>query len=78
MLTILGKRAIVTGSLLRARTRDEKAEIAEQLREHVWPVLAAGRCLPMIDQVFDYTEADKAHARMEGGEHIGKIVLRVI
>ena len=78
LLTILGKRAIVTGSLLRARTRDEKAEIAEQLREHVWPVLAAGRCLPMIDQVFDYTEADKAHARMEGGEHIGKIVLRVI
>ncbi len=78
LLTILGKRAIVTGSLLRARTRDEKAEIAEQLREHVWPVLAAGRCLPMIDQVFDYTEADKAHARMEGGEHIGKIVLQVI
>ncbi|WP_312495567.1 NAD(P)H-quinone oxidoreductase [Pseudomonas cremoris] len=78
LLTILGKRAIVTGSLLRARTRDEKAEIAEQLREHVWPVLAAGRCLPMIDQVFDYTEADKAHVRMEGGEHIGKIVLRVI
>ena len=78
LLTILGKRAIVTGSLLRARTQQEKAEIAEHLREHVWPVLAAGRCLPMIDQVFDYTEADKAHARMEGGEHIGKIVLRVI
>ena len=77
LLTILGKRAIVTGSLLRARTKDEKAEIAAQLREHVWPVLSAGRCLPMIDQVFDYTEADKAHARMEGGEHIGKIVLRV-
>jgi putative PIG3 family NAD(P)H quinone oxidoreductase len=78
LLTILGKRAIVTGSLLRARTADEKAAIAAQLREHVWPVLTAGRCLPMIDQVFDYTEADKAHARMEGGEHIGKIVLRVI
>ena len=77
LLTILGKRAIVTGSLLRARTKEEKAQIAEQLREHVWPALSAGRCLPMIDQVFDYTEADKAHARMEGGEHIGKIVLRV-
>ena len=67
LLTILGKRAIVTGSLLRARTQDEKAEIAAQLREHVWPALSAGRCLPMIDQGFDYTEADKAHARMEGG-----------
>ena len=78
LLTILGKRAIVTGSLLRARTRDEKAAIAAQLREHVWPLLSAGRCLPMIDQVFDYTEADQAHARMEGGDHIGKIVLRVI
>ncbi|TFY87673.1 NAD(P)H-quinone oxidoreductase [Pseudomonas kairouanensis] len=76
--TILAKRAIVTGSLLRARTRDEKAAIAAQLREHVWPVLSAGRCLPMIDQVFDYTEAEQAHARMEGGEHIGKIVLRVL
>ncbi|MHA4979795.1 NAD(P)H-quinone oxidoreductase [Pseudomonas extremorientalis] len=78
LLTILGKRAVVTGSLLRARTKDEKAAIADQLREHVWPVLAAGRCLPMIDQVFDYTQADQAHARMEGGDHIGKIVLRVV
>jgi len=78
LLAILGKRAIVTGSLLRPRTSDEKAAIAQQLREHVWPVLAAGRCLPIIDQVFDYTEADNAHARMEGGEHIGKIVLKVV
>ncbi|NVZ52632.1 zinc-binding dehydrogenase [Pseudomonas sp. B6002] len=78
LLTILGKRAVVTGSLLRPRTGDEKAEIAAQLREHVWPLLSAGRCLPMIDQVFDYTAADQAHARMEGGDHIGKIVLRVI
>ncbi|NVZ18346.1 zinc-binding dehydrogenase [Pseudomonas costantinii] len=78
LLTIMAKRAVITGSLLRARTRDEKAAIADQLREHVWPVLSAGRCLPMIDQVFGYTEADQAHARMEGGDHIGKIVLRVV
>ncbi|MFJ4135514.1 NAD(P)H-quinone oxidoreductase [Pseudomonas cyclaminis] len=77
LLTILGKRAVITGSLLRARTKDEKAAIAEQLREYIWPVLEAGRCLPIIDQVFDYTDATKAHARMEGGDHIGKIVLRV-
>ena len=77
LLTILGKRAVITGSLLRARTKDEKAAIAEQLREYIWPVLEAGRCLPIIDQVFDYTDAAKAHARMEGGDHIGKIVLRV-
>ncbi|KWU49693.1 NAD(P)H-quinone oxidoreductase [Pseudomonas sp. R11F] len=77
LLTILAKRANITGSLLRPRTREEKAAIAEQLREHVWPALSAGRCVPMIDQVFDYTEAAQAHARMEGGDHIGKIVLRV-
>ena len=77
LLTILGKRAVITGSLLRARTKDEKAAIAEQLRQYIWPVLEAGRCLPIIDQVFDYTDAAKAHARMEGGDHIGKIVLRV-
>lgn len=77
LLAILGKRAVVTGSLLRARTPAEKAAIADQLREHVWPVLAAGRCLPIIDQIFPLAEAAKAHARMEAGDHIGKIVLKV-
>jgi len=77
LLTILGKRAVITGSLLRARTREEKAAIADQLREHVWPVLSEGRCLPIIDKVYEYTDAAQAHARMEGGDHIGKIVLRV-
>ncbi|MGY2197477.1 NAD(P)H-quinone oxidoreductase [Pseudomonas gingeri] len=77
LLTIMAKRAIITGSLLRSRTREEKAEIAAQLREHVWPILNAGRCLPMIDKVYAYTDAAQAHARMEGGDHIGKIVLRV-
>ncbi|MEW5716777.1 MULTISPECIES: NAD(P)H-quinone oxidoreductase [Pseudomonas] len=77
LLTILGKRAVITGSLLRARSRDEKAAIADQLREYIWPVLEAGRCLPIIDKVYEYTDAAQAHARMEGGDHIGKIVLRV-
>jgi len=78
LLAIMAKRASVTGSLLRSRTAEEKAAIAAQLREHVWPVLSAGRCLPMIDQVFDLKDAAKAHARMEAGDHVGKIVLRVI
>ena len=77
LLTILAKRAVITGSLLRARSKEEKAAIAEQLREYIWPVLAAGRCLPIIDKVYEYTDAAQAHARMEGGDHIGKIVLRV-
>lgn len=77
LLAIMAKRAVVTGSLLRSRTGEEKAAIARQLHEHLWPVLSAGRCLPMIDQVYPLTEAAQAHARMEAGEHIGKIVLRV-
>ena len=77
LLSILAKRAVITGSLLRARTGAEKAAIAEQLREYIWPVLTAGRCLPIIDKVYPYTDADQAHARMEGGDHIGKIVLQV-
>lgn len=68
LLTILGKRAVITGSLLRARSKDEKAAIAEQLREYIWPVLEAGRCLPIIDKVHEYTDAAQAHARMEGGD----------
>ncbi|MDQ0123103.1 putative PIG3 family NAD(P)H quinone oxidoreductase [Pseudomonas lini] len=77
LMAILGKRATITGSLMRARTREEKASIAEQLREYVWPVLTAGRCLPMIDKVYPLDQAAQAHARMEAGEHIGKIVLQV-
>ncbi len=77
LLAILGKRAVVTGSLLRARTAAEKAAIADQLQEHVWPALSAGRCLPIIDKVYPLADAAQAHARMEGGDHIGKIVLQV-
>lgn len=77
LLAIMGKRASITGSLMRSRTAPEKAAIAEQLREYVWPVLAAGRCLPMIDKVYPLNDAAQAHARMEAGDHIGKIVLRV-
>jgi len=77
LMAIMGKRAVVTGSLLRPRPGAEKAAIAEHLLQHVWPALAAGRCRPMIDKVYPYTEAALAHGRMEGGEHIGKIVLQV-
>jgi NADPH2:quinone reductase len=77
LLGIMSKRATITGSLMRPRTDAEKASIAEQLREYVWPVLTAGRCLPMIDKVYPLAEAAQAHAWMEAGDHIGKIVLQV-
>jgi putative PIG3 family NAD(P)H quinone oxidoreductase len=74
---IVAKRAVVTGSLLRPRTSAEKAAIAEALRERVWPVLAAGRCWPVVDSVFPLERAADAHRRMESSDHVGKIVLQV-
>ena len=72
-----GKRAVITGSTTRARTGAEKAAIAADLLEHVWPALEAGRCLPRVHQVFPLERAADAHRLMESGRHIGKIVLEV-
>ncbi|MEO0746721.1 MAG: zinc-binding dehydrogenase, partial [Pseudomonadota bacterium] len=54
-----------------------KARIAQDLREAVWPLLAAGRIGPVMDSEFALDEAAAAHARMESSGHIGKIVLEV-
>ncbi len=72
---LMHKRLIHTGSTLRPRPLAEKAVIAEDLRTRVWPLLEAGRCKPVIDSVFPLTDVAKAHARIDSGAHIGKIVL---
>jgi len=69
------KRLTHTGSTLRPRSPAEKAVIAAELYEKVWPLLAEGRCKPVIDSVFALADAAKAHARMESSAHVGKIVL---
>jgi len=74
---LMHKRLIHTGSTLRPRSPAEKAVIAEALRSRVWPLLEAGRCRPVIDSVFPLGEVGKAHARIESGAHVGKIVLTV-
>jgi putative PIG3 family NAD(P)H quinone oxidoreductase len=71
------KRATITGSTMRSRTTAEKAEIAEDLRDKVWPVLSAGRCRPIVHAVFPLARAAEAHRLMESGGHVGKIVLEV-
>ncbi|GJL82590.1 MAG: NAD(P)H quinone oxidoreductase [marine bacterium B5-7] len=71
------KRALVTGSTMRARTTAEKSVIAEELRNKVWPILADGRIRPIIHETFDLQQASQAHASLESGEHIGKLVLVV-
>ncbi|HEY3697969.1 MAG TPA: NAD(P)H-quinone oxidoreductase [Spongiibacteraceae bacterium] len=74
---IMTRRLLVTGSTLRPRTQAEKAEIATQLHQHIWPILDEGRCAPLIYRVFDFTDVAQAHALMESSAHVGKIVLRI-
>ena len=69
------KRLTHTGSTLRSRSVAEKASIARALEEQIWPLLAEGRCRPVMDSTYPLAEVRQAHARMDGGEHIGKIVL---
>lgn len=76
MLKIALKRATLTGSTMRSRTAQEKATIADDLRTKVWPALAAGRCLPLVHEVFPLERAADAHRLMESGGHVGKIVLQ--
>lgn len=75
ILPIMLKRLTVTGSTLRPRSVAEKGEIANALREKVWPLLDAGKIRPVIHKTFPLAEAAAAHALMETSAHIGKIVL---
>jgi len=72
---LMQKRLVHTGSTLRSRSPAEKGAIAAALQERVWPLLAAGRCKPIIDSVFPLADAANAHRRMESSSHVGKIVL---
>ena len=71
------KRLTHTGSTLRPRTIPEKAAIARELEEKVWPLLTEGRCKPVIHARFPLAQAAEAHRLMESNAHIGKIVLMV-
>jgi len=74
---IMARRLVVTGSTLRPQSDLAKARIAGELREHVWPLLDAGRISPVMDSEFPLEDAAGAHTRMESSGHIGKIVLKV-
>ena len=76
-LPLMLKRLTFTGSTLRPRTVAEKALIARELEEKVWPLLTAGKCLPQIYKTFALADAVNAHRLMESSAHVGKIVLTV-
>jgi putative PIG3 family NAD(P)H quinone oxidoreductase len=74
---LMQKRGVVTGSTLRPRNPDEKARIAAAVEALVWPWIEAGKVAPQVDATFPLAQAAKAHAHLEDGAHIGKIVLTV-
>ena len=76
-LPIMIRRLTVTGSTLRPRTVQEKASIAQALRENIWPLLETGQIMVVVYKIFNLSEAAEAHRTIESGQHTGKIVLRV-
>lgn len=72
---VMRRRLTLTGSTLRARSNAFKASVASELEREVWPHLEAGALRPVVHATFPLAAAAAAHALMESGEHVGKIVL---
>ena len=77
IMRLMMKRAVITGSTLRPRDADEKARLAKEVEARVWPWIAAGQVRQRIDRTFPLAEAALAHACLEAGGHIGKVILTV-
>jgi len=72
---MLPRRLSVTATGLRSRTPEDKARIVQEVREHVWPLLAAGRVRPVVDRFVALQDAAEAHRVVEASEHVGKVLL---
>jgi NADPH:quinone reductase len=72
---VMQRRLTLTGSTLRARSLSFKSLVADEIARTVWPHVEAGRLKPVIDSVFPLSDAAGAHALMDSGAHVGKIVL---
>jgi putative PIG3 family NAD(P)H quinone oxidoreductase len=77
LMPVQRKRLTLTGSTLRPRDADEKARLAAVVEREVWPLIASGRFRPVIDRTFPLAQAAEAHAYLEAGHHLGKIVLTI-
>jgi len=75
--TMMQKRLIITGSTLRPRSADEKARLALAVERVVWPWIAEGKIKCVVDRTFPLAQAAQAHEWLEGGAHLGKVVLTV-
>ena len=74
---VMRRRLTLTGSTLRPRPVEFKAMVASEIAHTVWPYVEGGRLRPVIDSTFPLSRAADAHARMESGKHVGKIVIEV-
>ncbi|WP_428027934.1 NAD(P)H-quinone oxidoreductase [Altererythrobacter sp.] len=77
MALVMSKRLTLTGSTLRPRSDAFKTALAEEIVQNAWPLFCSRELKPVMDKSFPLAEAAAAHARMEAGNHIGKIVLEV-
>ena len=75
MAEIMRRRLMLTGSTLRPRSATFKTLLAQEIAQHAWPFVESGQLRPVMDRTFPLAEAAAAHARMEAGSHVGKIVL---
>ncbi len=75
LMRLMRDRLILTGSTLRPRSADEKARLAAAVEARVWPWIEAGKIRPIVDKTFPLAEAGAAHAYVESGSHLGKVVL---
>ncbi len=77
MAQVMMRRLTLTGSTLRPRSDAFKAALADEIASAAWPLFTSGEISPVMDATFPLAQAAAAHARMEAGEHVGKIVLEV-
>ena len=73
--TLLRKRGAVIATALRSRSLAEKATIVAAVREHVWPLVEAGRVRPIVHGTYPIEQVREAHRELESSRHIGKILL---
>lgn len=71
----LMKRAKIIGTVLRARSNVEKAEVTEKFITEVLPLFESGKIKPNIDRVFGFQDIVKAHEYLESNESFGKVVI---
>lgn len=77
MAQVMVRRLTLTGSTLRPRSAEFKGLLAQEIRANAWPLVTEGRLRPEMDRIFPLNDAAAAHAHMESGDHVGKIVLAI-